>query len=234
MIQNFFLQEIPPCKVGGWEEIPPVRECGEPLVDITERDERVCYIASYWRQGLDGALERCWVREGVWTRLRDALSLLPEDWSIQIFDGLRTLRTQQAIYNGFRRQFLAKEPGLREEELEAAVEPFVAKPARDLARPAPHMTGGAVDLTLCFQGKPLNMGTGFDDLTGRARTRWYEEAEERDEEVRKNRRLLYHVMSAAGFVNYDGEWWHYSYGDRQWARQTGAEPVYGYCLACDI
>ena len=58
--------------------------------------------------------------------------------------------------------------------------------------------------------------------------------EERDEEVRKNRRLLYHVMSAAGFVNYDGEWWHYSYGDRQWARQTGAEPVYGYCLACDI
>jgi D-alanyl-D-alanine dipeptidase len=29
--------------------------------------------------------------------------------------------------------------------------------------------------------------------------------------------LLRSVMLQAGFAPFDGEWWHFSYGDREWA-----------------
>jgi len=32
-----------------------------------------------------------------------------------------------------------------------------------------------------------------------------------------NRKVLLDVMKKNGFVNYPGEWWHYSFGDRMWA-----------------
>ena len=38
-----------------------------------------------------------------------------------------------------------------------------------------------------------------------------------------------YLMTAAGFVNYSEEWWHYSYGDRLWARTFGKTPIYGLC-----
>ncbi|MCL6630013.1 MAG: hypothetical protein K6U00_10480, partial [Armatimonadetes bacterium] len=38
----------------------------------------------------------------------------------------------------------------------------------------------------------------------------------------KNRQLLLDIMLEAGFSNYPGEWWHYSYGDSAWALRVGA------------
>jgi D-alanyl-D-alanine dipeptidase len=35
-------------------------------------------------------------------------------------------------------------------------------------------------------------------------------------------------MSTAGFLNYPTEWWHFSYGDRYWALDTGEQTaIYG-------
>jgi D-alanyl-D-alanine dipeptidase len=34
-------------------------------------------------------------------------------------------------------------------------------------------------------------------------------------------------MTEAGFVNYPLEWWHWSYGDKYWARVSAATAVYG-------
>jgi D-alanyl-D-alanine dipeptidase len=36
-------------------------------------------------------------------------------------------------------------------------------------------------------------------------------------EAWNNRQLLRYVMLSAGFAPFDGEWWHFSYGDREWA-----------------
>ena len=201
-----FWKPIPPYDDRGWDLVPPIEECGEPLVDITERTPRILYGASYLSQGLDGALDRCWVRQGVWERLRRVLAMLPKRYSLLIFDGLRPLRV---------------------------LEDYVARPVKRLDRPAPHTTGGAVDLTLCLDGTPMDMGTGFDNLTSQAHTDWFERTDGGRETVRDQRRLLFHVMEAAGFVNYGCEWWHYSYGDRQWARQKKGVPIYGFCPECD-
>jgi zinc D-Ala-D-Ala dipeptidase len=39
--------------------------------------------------------------------------------------------------------------------------------------------------------------------------------------ARRHRDILACAMSAAGLVNYPAEWWHWSYGDRYWAFQSG-------------
>lgn len=224
------LKPIPPYREGGWDLVPPPEECGEPLVDVTDLHPRVRYGAAYLVQGLPGALERCYLRRGLWERLLRALDLLPEAYSLLIFDGLRPLRVQQAIYEQFRAVILEERPGIGPAELELVLDDFVAKPVKRPHRPAPHTTGGAVDLTLCLHGAPLDMGTGFDDLTAQAHTRWFEET---PGAVRDQRRLLYHVMTAAGLVSYDCEWWHYAYGERMWAREHRRAPMYGFCPECD-
>ena len=35
--------------------------------------------------------------------------------------------------------------------------------------------------------------------------------------AKENRLLLRNIMIEAGFAPFDGEWWHFSYGDREWA-----------------
>jgi len=34
-------------------------------------------------------------------------------------------------------------------------------------------------------------------------------------------------MRKAGFVVYDGEWWHFEFGTRRWAALTGSAPLFG-------
>lgn len=230
-----FLKPIPPYREGGWDLVPPPQERGEPLVDVTDLSPRVRYGASYLSQGLPGALDRCWLRAGLWERLQRALDLLPQRWSLLIFDGLRPLAVQRALYDQFAAVIRAERPGIGPAELELLLDDFVAKPVKRPNRPAPHTTGGAVDLTLCLDGVPLDMGIGFDDLTAQAHTAWFESAETPEGlAVRDRRRLLYHVMAEAGLVSYDCEWWHYAYGERMWAREHRCAPIYGFCPECDL
>ena len=38
---------------------------------------------------------------------------------------------------------------------------------------------------------------------------------------KKNRKLLFRLITREGFVNAPTEWWHYSYGDQYWAAFYG-------------
>lgn len=42
------------------------------------------------------------------------------------------------------------------------------------------------------------------------------------EDARSRRGVLGTALTAVGLVNYPTEWWHWSYGDRYWALETGA------------
>lgn len=76
-----------------------------------------------------------------------------------------------------------------------------------IARQSVHSRGSAVDLTLVdAQGEELDMGTIFDFFHKRSHT----ESPDINAEHRKNRQLLLSLMSAHGFKNYRGEWWHFS------------------------
>lgn len=228
------LEPIPAPPFEDWEAVPAPTECGEALVDPTLLSPRITYGAEYLRRGLPGAAEECLVRREVARRLVQAADTLPEGYGIYIFDSLRSLKVQRALYDQFRETAAREHPLASEEELNEIIDEFVALPVKRLERPSPHATGGAVDLTLSRDGQPLDMGTGFDDFTSLAHT----DALEREcppgmEKARDNRRLLYHLMASVGLVNYASEWWHYAYGERQWAVRTGNTPIYGFCEECD-
>lgn len=230
-----FSTPIPAPRQYDWSAIPAPTDCGEPLLDPTSLCRRITYQGAYRLQGLPGAMEHCLLRETLCHKLAQAVNKLPSEYSLLIFDALRPLPVQKAIYDQFRARILRERPNASPAEVELILDDFVAKPVKRLHRPAPHTTGGAVDLTLCKNGLPLDMGTGFDDFTVLA----YTDALEHDcppgcEAQRDHRRLLYHLMASVGLANYECEWWHYAYGERQWAARTGKAPIYGFRPECDF
>jgi len=69
-----------------------------------------------------------------------------------------------------------------------------------------HTRGIAVDLTLInSQGEPLDMGTGFDEMTEASHHLYPHHGPQ----VQKNRFLLLGIMQKAGFQPLATEWWHY-------------------------
>jgi D-alanyl-D-alanine dipeptidase len=80
---------------------------------------------------------------------------------------------------------------------------FLADPRRG----SPHSRGIAVDLTLIDAGDstPLEMGTGFDDLTPRA----FHGNNQVSPRAQRNRMQLLGLMASAGWDHYLNEWWHY-------------------------
>jgi D-alanyl-D-alanine dipeptidase len=77
----------------------------------------------------------------------------------------------------------------------------------------------AVDVTLVdAQGRELDMGTPFDDLTERshpAREALMLERGEITPEQLANRRLLRSAMESTGWLGISREWWHFDGGDRE-------------------
>jgi D-alanyl-D-alanine dipeptidase len=191
----------------------PVEECGEPLVEV---DAHLQCLNLYRVDGWAGVPERTWVRAEVLERLLFAQSLLPDGFSLAVFDGWRSPETVRALYDHFYGPGSLLEPG------------FLANPDDPTIVP-PHLTGAAVDLTLAWRGQPLALGTQFDDFTARS---WVHALEgggpDQHEPDRSLRRLLHAVMRAAGMVGMREEWWHFSYGDQRWAAvQRQPRAVYG-------
>jgi D-alanyl-D-alanine dipeptidase len=70
-----------------------------------------------------------------------------------------------------------------------------------------HNSGQAVDLTLIqlANGRELDMGTPYETFSPAAHTA------NATGETAQNRAVLVEAMHAAGFINYEGEWWHFNY-----------------------
>ncbi len=85
---------------------------------------------------------------------------------------------------------------------------FVASPKTGSV----HNRGCAVDLSLINikTGKELEMPTPFDDFTEKAAHTYMDLPAKAIE----NRKLLKDIMTKYGFIQYDSEWWHYSY--KEW------------------
>jgi D-alanyl-D-alanine dipeptidase len=176
-----------------------------------------------------GAVDVIAMREGAAQRLQQVnAKLAPAELELWVFDAWRP----QAVQVYFHDQWLPNElkrrdPSLSGDALLREVETYWSAPSAGDDSPAPHATGGAVDLTLGWRGgDPLWMGSLFDDASAVSRTAHFEgaapEVSFSREEARANRRLLYWLMLDAGFASNPNEWWHFSYGDQMWAQQTGA------------
>lgn len=191
----------------------------------------------YWHK-VEGATDRLWLRQSVAAKLaRVNNRAAAAGLELFLFDAWRPRAVQAYFHDEWMpRELQRRDPSLTGTALTEEVERYWAAPSQSESSPAPHATGGAVDLTLRWQGgEALWMGSLFDDVTALAhRDRFEDLAPENfsfsDQEARANRRLLHWLMVEEGFAAHPDEWWHFSWGDQMWAALTGA-PAAHYGLA---
>ncbi|MBR1853923.1 MAG: M15 family metallopeptidase [Lachnospiraceae bacterium] len=205
--------------------------------------------------GMKHAEPQCYVRKEVYEMLLQAAERLPNGYRFRIWDTWRPFALQKELYEVYSQDIIRdfNLADCTEEERKAVIRKFVSDPVADRDVPPVHTTGGAVDLTILDEnGRELPMGTAFDAFTDKTNTAYYEKislggdegsgvngesdgndrgkADDRngrdDREIRENRRLLYHIMTEAGFTNLPSEWWHFDYGDRFWGYYKGKPAIY--------
>ncbi|GAB0169341.1 M15 family metallopeptidase [Lysinibacillus sp. CTST325] len=211
------------------DSTPTIRENGEPFIQIREEHSRIFVKPIYYHQKIPNSLQAIYLRQGVYERLTQALLLLSKNYSLILYDGYRPFQVQQFLFTSFSKQIAQSFPHFTEQEVERETRKYVAFPSIEHAHLAPHLTGGAIDVTLGdLDGNALNLGTAFDEISEKSATRYFEQHPEEDWEACVHRRLLYNCMTMVGFTNYSEEWWHYDFNNVSWARRVGAqEASYG-------
>jgi zinc D-Ala-D-Ala dipeptidase len=208
----------------GWRDIA-ISPSEEPLVPVSDLGPRVIEDPRYVALGLPGALPACWVREGLGARLVQAAATLPDGLLLLVWDGWRSIETQSALFEDYVADLAEQYPDLGRAELEQVARPYVTPPDPGHHAPPPHLTGGAVDLTLATaDGREMDLGTGFDAFVPEAGAAALEDI---DMPARDNRRLLFHALTAQGLTAYVEEWWHFDFGNQFWASVSGGVPRYG-------
>ena len=129
-------------------------------------------------------------REAAAALARVENSLTSRGLGLKIYDAYRPVRATLAMVDWTKR--VNREDLLRDG--------YIASRSR-------HNLGLAVDLTLISlrDSSELEMGTPFDTFSAAAHTA------NATGDAARNRRLLKDAMEREGFLNYDQEWWHFSF-----------------------
>lgn len=181
----------------------------------------------YSELGMNNSIDLCYVRKEVLEKLIIAQSSLPEGLFLRIWDAWRPFELQKELFEVYSKKIINKFHlrELSEKDRISVISKYVSVPYFDKLRAPVHTTGGAVDVTLIDNyGCELNMGTGFDSFSPKTHTDYFESTN--NEEIKKNRRILYRAMTLAGFTNLPSEWWHYDYGDVFWSYYTESPVMY--------
>jgi zinc D-Ala-D-Ala dipeptidase len=208
----------------------PIRECGEPLVDIRSAGG---LLYGPPPECPDTAPDYCLLRRAVYRKLLRVQQSLPLGLSLRLYEGLRSLKVQAMLFDQEMARVRARHPQLSAEQLHTQAAVLVS-PVMHLdgsSNIPPHSTGGAVDIEIVdANGKVIDFGMAVKDWVSVAPAFCATAYPDLSAEAAANRLLLAQAMERAGFANYVNEWWHYSYGDRYWASRTGkACAIYGSC-----
>lgn len=162
--------------------------------------------------------EKILVRDSVARKLARVSKVLQQkDLRLKIVYGYRHPEVQEKYF--YRQRDVIKQENLElnDGDLDRLAHNFVAVP-----EVAGHPTGGAVDLTVVnIDGNELDMGTAIADFNEAEKMKTF--ASSITKEQAAHRALLHDAMVAQGFAPFYGEWWHFSYGDREWASFYGKE-----------
>ena len=152
------------------------------------------------------------VRKTVYEKLINVskdLKKINPNFKVIVAYGFRDIKKQERYFNEILEE--VKDRFTDKEEMYEYIHEKIAVP-----EVAGHPTGGAID-TMIYDteaGSNLDFGSEILDYST---TQCYYETTGISKEARENRKLLRDVMMKNGFAPYDGEWWHFSYGDKEWA-----------------
>jgi zinc D-Ala-D-Ala dipeptidase len=191
-----------------------------PILDSGDKLVPVYSTAKLHLRPISGTV--MYLRENCLRLLNAAANNLPRGYSLILAEGFRSLARQKELWDKQINIVRADNPRLSLEEIERITRLSVAKPT---GMGGGHQTGGAVDVTLSDEsGYEIDMGTRLQEFSRLTPTR----VRGLLRSIAKNRQTLVRAMSMAGFSNFPGEWWHFSYGDQMWAaylRKSSA--IYG-------
>jgi len=187
-----------------------------------------------YHRAIAGHINSLWARRSVAEKLVRVNRRL-QGWGFHLFiwDAYRPPACQQGLWDFWWERARYEQPDADNAAIRARVLKFVSDPTRfdqhDSTSIPTHATGAAIDLTLQHRetGALVEMGAGFDEMSERAASDYYERALETGEVVPDDprllhRRLLHWAMRAEGFVNYPPEFWHFDWGNQMYVRNLAA------------
>ena len=194
----------------------------EYLVEIKENDGFVIDM-QYPKLNMKYAINKCLVRKEVLNRLKIAKNYLPYGYNFKILDAYRPIELQKELYEKYYDKII-KEFNLDiNNNIDNFINQFVSIPNEDDLYSPAHSTGGAIDITLIYNNKDIDMGAEFDEFNKKTFTNYYDD---KDETISNNRRILVNAMEKAGFTNLESEFWHFDYGNINWSIRTNKKAIY--------
>ena len=155
------------------------------------------------------------IRKEVLFKLYAVADSLPDGVNLKIYKTFTSRIKMNELFEAAIAEITADKPGIGRHEAMVLAKYKADDPKGSLGG---HETGGAVDVALCDDnGVDFNYGTKFHEYNDSTFTY----SSHITKEQRKTRKNLVKIMKKQGFVNFPGEWWHFSYGDRMWAAYTG-------------
>lgn len=202
-----------------------VRDNGEPLVDV----KKIVPGIKVWLGRRRNAIEpTAYLRETVARMLREAQKELPRGYHFALRDAWRPRYEQVRIYHWFLRTGRKRHPTWSEKKIVQAIGKYVAPWEGTDA--SGHLTGGAMDIRIMdARGRRIPMRTtklSYEENALSVQPKL-------PAHLRRNRELMATALRSAGLSNYPLEYWHWSYGDYQWAKRTGAKTAI-YAPVADV
>lgn len=206
----------------------PIIENHEPFVDLKNQT----IIAYGPSPEVSDNTDYTKMRRTVYEKLVQAQALLPKGLKLCVYEGYRSFYLQRMLFNNRFMKVQTLHQGWSQdqifEETCKLVSPVINKDGSQNI--PPHSTGAALDVYLIDEmDQPVDMGILVKD--------WIEDADGSLSQTNsqrisaaalQHRNIMNKTLSTVGFINYPTEYWHWSYGDRYWAHQTGhQQAIYG-------
>jgi D-alanyl-D-alanine dipeptidase len=185
----------------------------EPLIQLVQADPAVA--CDYRRVGT--GLNTVLVRQSLVSMLQKVqhhLNAFNPKLKLLVVEGYRPPEFQERYFLDLFLKAAKDNESLPLDALLEHVHQCVALPSV-----AGHPTGGAVDVTIVDEEMEMDMGGCIADFTLPELLPTFSRYVSHEQAAW--RLFLHDLMVAEGFAPFYGEWWHFSYGDREWAAFYG-------------
>jgi len=192
-----------------------VRDNKDPMVSLNELEPSIlCYSKMKDMFPYTGKqiFVRATVRDKIFAMQKELTALHPK-MKLLIYYGYRHPQVQESYFQEIANKI--KKEGEDPATFEERVNLFIAHPSV-----AGHPTGGAIDASIVLDGEELDMGCKIFDFDQPHKIVTF--SREISKAQLANRMVLHDLFKQAGFAPFYGEWWHFSYGDREWALQSAS------------
>ncbi len=220
-----------------------IHESGEPLTDIKDTnyprisllpDPTTPFASPDCNSGFP---EGSKIRNGLYIKLElmvqeiDRLAckfgFKPGQISIKVFEGLRSVKTQEQLFNNKAKEIEQSHPEFTKEQVEQETSKWVSPVKNNVPV---HSTGAAVDIRLYDENSGLFLDMGIFGAIWGVNPAAPTFSENISNEQMKNRLFLLLAANNTGLVNYPYEFWHFSTGDRYaafWQQPVPLKAIYG-------